>query len=73
MTLFSEFENKLQVLKVILYYNVACMGDFKNVIPFFSKYRNVFLTILLYCLQFVEIELGGDGGLAIEQFIRNSA
>ena len=73
MTLFSEFEDRLQVLKVILYYNVACMRDFRNVIPFFSKCRNVFLTILLYCWQFVEIELGGDGGLAIVQFIRNSA
>ena len=35
--------------------------------------RNEFLTIKLYCLRFVEIELGGDGGLAIMQFIRNSA
>ena len=34
---------------------------------------NEFLTMSLYCLRFVEIELGGDGGLAIVQFIRNSA
>ena len=27
------------------------------------------LTLLLYSLEFVEIELGGDGGLAIVQFI----
>ena len=31
--------------------------------------RNEFLTIKLYCLRFVEIELGGNGGLAIMQFI----
>ena len=35
--------------------------------------RNEFLTLVLYSVEFVEIELGGDGGLAIVQFIRNSA
>ena len=88
MTLFFAFAS-VQVLKLILYYNVACIGDFRNGIPFFfectnaflqSYYfgssqngRNEFLTMKLYCLQFVEIELGGDGGLTLSQFIRNSA
>ena len=43
MTLFCEFVDGLKVLKLIFYYNVARIGDFKNVVPFFSKCRNVFL------------------------------
>ena len=34
--LFFAFAS-VQVLKLILYYNVACIGDFRNVIPFFSN------------------------------------
>ena len=47
MTLFYEFLDRFQVLKLILYYNVVCIGDCRNVMPFFSKCRNVFLYGLI--------------------------
>ena len=46
MTFFSEFVDRLQVLKLIPYYNVAYIGDFRNVIPLFSKCMAVVLHSL---------------------------